>query len=76
MVPTQTLENFPAFGNNATKVKPDDPKYSNGFQPADVYPAEWVNWVWGKSSNGITKLNEGVDMMEQEINNEIGRAHV
>ena len=69
MVPTQTLENFPIFGDNATKVKPDDAKYSAGFQPADVYPAEWVNYVWNKSSSGVTKLNAGVDMMEQEINN-------
>jgi len=69
MVPTQTLENFPIFGDNATKVKPDDAKYAAGFQPADVYPAEWVNYVWNKSSSGITKANTGINMMEQEINN-------
>lgn len=69
MVPTQTLENFPVFGNNATKVKPEEQKYSNGFMPADVYPSEWVNYVWNKASNGVTLLNAGVDMMEQEINN-------
>lgn len=74
MVPTQTLENFPPFGDNATKVQPDNAKYAAGFQPSDVYPAEWVNWVWGKSSNGVTKLNAGVDMMEREINNVLGGA--
>lgn len=74
MVPTQTLENFPPFGDNATKVQPDNAKYAAGFQPSDVYPAEWVNWVWGKSSNGVTKLNTGVDMMEREINNVLGGA--
>lgn len=74
MVPTQTLENFPPFGDNATKVQPDNAKYAAGFQPSDVYPAEWVNWVWGKSSNGVTKLNAGVDMMEREINNVLAGA--
>ena len=69
MINTQTLVNFPVFGDNATKAQPDNAKYSAGFQPADVYPAEWVNWVWNKSSGGVTALNEGVNMMEREINN-------
>ena len=74
MIPTQTLETFPPFGDNATKVQPDNAKYAAGFQPADVYPAENVNWVWGKSSTGITKLNAGVEMMENEINNVLSEA--
>lgn len=69
MINTQTLVNFPVFGDNATKAQPDNAKYAAGFQPADVYPAEWVNWVWNKASGGVTALNEGVDMMEREINN-------
>jgi len=69
MINTQTLVNFPVFGDNATKAQPDNAKYAAGFQPADVYPAEWVNWVWNKSSGGVTALNEGVNMMEREINN-------
>ena len=69
MINTQTLVNFPVFGDNATKAQPDNAKYAAGFQPADVYPAEWVNWVWNKASGGVTALNTGVDMMEREINN-------
>lgn len=69
MVPTQTLETYPPFGDNATKVQPDNAKYAAGFQPADVYPAEWVNWAWGKNTRCITDLNAGVNMMEKEINN-------
>lgn len=69
MINTQTLVNFPVFGDNATKAQPDNAKYAAGFQPADVYPAEWVNWVWNKASGGVTALNAGVNMMEREINN-------
>ena len=74
MINTQTLVNFPVFGDNATKAQPDNAKYAAGFQPADVYPAEWVNWVWNKASGGVTALNTGVDMMEREINNVLGGA--
>ena len=74
MIATQTLESFPPFGDNATKVKPDDAKYAAGFQAADVLPAEWMNWTWGKSSKGITDLNAGVEMMEAEINNVLAGA--
>lgn len=74
MIATQSLESFPPFGDNATKVKPDDAKYAAGFQAADVLPAEWMNWTWGKSSKGITDLNAGVEMMEAEINNVLAGA--
>ena len=69
MIPNQNLTPYPEFGNNSTKVKPDDPKYSAGFQPADVLPAEWLNWFLSRASKGVTELGEGVSSMEQEINN-------
>lgn len=68
MIPNQDLTPYPEFGNNSTKVKPDDPKYSAGFQPADVLPAEWLNWFLSRASKGVTELGEGVSSMEQEIN--------
>ena len=67
MIPQQTLVTYPVFGDNASKVQPGDAKYSAGFQQADVYPAEWVNWAWNKNSAGITALNAGVASMETEI---------
>lgn len=67
MIPQQTFESYPVFGDNATKVQPDNAKYSAGFQQADVLPAEWVNWFWNKSSKGVTDLNEGLDSVEKEI---------
>ena len=67
MIPQQTLVNYPVFGDNASKVQPGDAKYSAGFQQADVYPAEWVNWAWNKNSAGITALNAGVSSLETEV---------
>ena len=69
MIPNQTFTPYPEFGDNATKVKPDDPKYSAGFIPTDVLPAEWLNWFLNRSSKGVTDLEAGVGSMEQEINN-------
>ena len=69
MIPQQTFESYPVFGSNATKVMPDSggAKYSNGFQQADVLPAEWMNWAWNKNSKGITDLNSGLASVEKEI---------
>lgn len=69
MIPKQTLENYPVFGDNATKVQPDDAKMAAGFQQSDVLPAEWMNWAWNKNSKGIKDLNLGVNAIEQEIIN-------
>lgn len=69
MIPEQTLLNFPLFGDNATKVEPDNNKKSNGWQQADVVPAEWMNWEWYHASKGVSDLNKGVSSMEKEINN-------
>lgn len=60
---------YPVFGDNATKVQPDDPKYAAGFNPGDVLPAEWLNWFLSRASGAVTKLNAGAHSMEQEINN-------
>lgn len=69
MIPKQTLENYPIFGDNATKVQPDNAKMAAGFQQADVLPAEWMNWAWAKNSKGITDLNMGIASIETEIVN-------
>jgi hypothetical protein len=68
MIPEQTLLNFPLFGDNATKVEPDNNKKSNGWQQADVVPAEWMNWEWYHASKGISDLNQGVKSIEAELN--------
>lgn len=67
MIPQQTFESFPVFSDTGTKIKPDDAKYSAGFQQADVLPAEWMNWEWNKASKGVTDLNRGLDSVEKEI---------
>lgn len=68
MIPEQTLLGYPVFGDNATKVEPDNNKKSNGWQQADVLPAEHMNWAWYHNSKGISDLNKGVSSMEKEIN--------
>jgi hypothetical protein len=60
---------YPTFGDNSSRVKPDDPKYAEGFLPGDVLPAEWLNWLLNRGSSATTKLNAGTLSMEQEINN-------
>ena len=69
MIPEQTFETYPVFGDNATKVQPDPAKYAAGFQAADVLPAEWENWAWNKNTTGITDLNRGLSSVEKELNN-------
>lgn len=69
MIPEQTLLGYPLFGDNATKVEPDNNKKSNGWQQGDVVPAEWMNWAWYHNSKGVADLNKGVNSIEKEINN-------
>lgn len=45
MIQTQNLDKYPEFGEAASKSAPDAAKYSSGFLPADVLPAEWLNWA-------------------------------
>lgn len=75
MIPTQTLVQFPEFATGtAAKNPPGSAKYAAGFQPADVLPAEWLNYFENKSSAGITTLNSGVASIEAELNNLITQA--
>ena len=60
---------YPTFGDNSSRVQPDQAKYAAGFQPGDVVPAEWFNWLLNRGSSATTKLNAGTLSMEQEINN-------
>ena len=78
MIARQTFESYPVFGDNATKVMPDNggSKYSNGFQQSDVLPAEWMNWAWNKNTKGITDLNEGAGSMEDELINVLNEAGI
>ena len=68
MTPTQTFENYPEFANAGQKSQPNDAKYSAGFIPSDVLPAEWLNWFLNGATKGVTALNTGVKSIEQEIN--------
>lgn len=76
MIPEQTLLGFPLFGDNATKVEPDNNKKSNGWQQGDVVPAEWMNWEWYHASKGVADLNKGVSSMEKEINNVLSNYNI
>ena len=76
MIPQQTFENYPVFGDNATKVKPDDAKYAAGFQQADVLPAEWMNWAWNKNTQGINELQAGLTSVEAEIGNVLANRNI
>lgn len=68
MTPTQDFENYPEFANSGQKSQPNDAKYSAGFIPSDVLPAEWLNWFLSGATKGVTALNTGVKSIEQEIN--------
>lgn len=76
MIPTQSLETYPIFSSNGTKIQPGDAKMSAGFQQADVLPAEWMNWAWNKNSKGIQDLNDGLGSVEKEINTVLSEANI
>ena len=69
MIPTQTFDSYPEFANSGTKQKPEDAKYSAGFIPSDVLPAEYLNWFLAGATKGVTALENGVTEIEREINN-------
>lgn len=69
MIPQQTLVNYPVFGDDAEKVQPEAAKYSSGFLPGEVLPAQYHNWFLNKGSAGVTRLNEGVTSIEAELIN-------
>lgn len=68
MIENQTLQAFPIFGDNASKVQPEAAVYTNGYAPNDVLPAEHFNWFMGNASNAITILNQGISSIEAELN--------
>lgn len=54
MYDIQTFSDVPAFGSAASKVKPGDSKYTNGFIGEERFPAEYHNWfLAGLTSNGV-----------------------
>lgn len=67
MKPITPLTSFPEFANINPGVAPGDPKYSQGFVPADTFPAEWANYLFNRSSKGITALNSAVDSIWAEL---------
>ena len=68
MIPTQNFIEYPEFGDNSTKIKPDGAKYAAGFQPAEVLPAEYLNWFLAGATQGVTDLNTGLSSVEAELN--------
>lgn len=74
MIAQQTLVNFPEFANSGTKIAPDGAKYAEGFQPGDVLPAEWTNYLFNKASAGLTTSNSVVDSSQKELQNVVTQA--
>lgn len=68
MKPITPLVSFPEFANINPGVQPGDPKYSQGFVPSDTFPAEWANYLFNRSSKGITALNSAANSMWAEMN--------
>lgn len=65
MIPEQNLVEYPVFAEAGTKVPPEEAKYSEGYVPADVLPAQHANWFFNKASDGITQLNKGLASVEK-----------
>ena len=84
MIPTQEapssvdirLENFPEFAGNGTKTPPTDAKRALGYVPSDTFPAENANYLFNKSSRGITQSNMGLLSVEKELNNVLTQAGI
>lgn len=69
MIPAQTLVNFPIFADGGSKVPPEEAKYSEGYVPADVLPAQHANWFFNKTSDAITELNSYAQSAGAELRN-------
>lgn len=67
MIAPQTFNNYPEFGSQAIKCKPGDAKYSNGFIPGEVFPAEYVNWFFSGATLGVTGAQAGLSSIEREL---------
>lgn len=74
MIPEQQLVAFPEFANAGTKIAPEGAKYSEGFQPGDVLPAEWLNYFMNKASAGQTTGNAVIDSLQKEMQNVVNQA--
>lgn len=76
MIPTQEapnsadirLEPFPEFATAGTKTPPSQAKYPLGYVPSDTFPAENANYLFNKSSRGVTQINMGLLSVEKELN--------
>ena len=68
MKPITPLVSFPEFANINPGVQPGDPKYSQGFVPSDTFPAEWANYLFNRSSKGVTTLNSATKSLWEEMN--------
>ena len=69
MISTQTFISYPEFSDNGTNIKPEAAKYSNGYVPSEVLPAEHLNYFLNGATKGVTDLNAGVSSIEAELNN-------
>lgn len=69
MIPEQTFIDFPVFANTGSKVQPEEAKYSGGYVPADVLPAQHANWLFNKASAGIQELNAFSESAGNELRN-------
>lgn len=67
MKPIAGLPSFPEFANINPGVAPGEPKYSQGFVPADTFPAEWANYLFNRSSKSATALNDAVSSIWAEL---------
>jgi hypothetical protein len=64
-----TFVDIPAFGGNASKSKPADPKYANGWIPDERLPAENENYfIAGLTGNGVTE-QAGINNLITELKN-------
>ena len=76
MKPIEALPAFPEFANINPGVAPGEPKYSQGFVPADTFPAEWANYLFNKSSKCATSLNGAVSSIWAEMGNVLSNFNI
>lgn len=69
MIPQQTIEEFKPFAEGGQKAEPNQAKYEEGFLAGDVFPAEYANFLFNKSSVISTQTKEALESIEQEIIN-------
>lgn len=60
---------FDEFASAGDKTEPSSALKASGFLPLEMLPAQIANWLWNRSSKGVTESQLYIDNINKELNN-------